>query len=828
MPTVETEDDSEAPESDGAAAAATPSTTASSARSAKSTRTVGTMTDGGRTPHSARVISERSSTTESESEEARVARRRERWRLKKREQRAKMAARLSETQEKVTPVITASARFLFPHADRGGRAQTQTLRKCTQIAKERPPKGAPPPSLPRRRSSQAQRRQKVKCLSVPSPPLTRRSVPPTDAAGDALERSVAKQREYWRIKKREQRAKMSLVAKVRLKEKDSLMRRVRRYRNIVKEMRRARPGGSFIKGDGALPAAGIPRTTPSLGGHAVPAGAPARSSEPPPPRSCSHLTRPQSQRKAVFPAAAARVARPACVRKMLLSDQSLREAERLAKKREYWRVTKRQQRAARLRREGARLGPPLQRKQGPRPVSEAPVLNVIKREPGLSPASEQGVAPDVKPPLLEPEPDPASPADCPAATTLLAVASMKKLLEESLSTANEVRDQEPGVGAKVKAEPERSEPDRTEVALVVRARYPDGVPQPCPSADGSLQKKREYWKLMKRQQRARQKESQRKVGAGHGRGAGLASKQAAALAPVNVAKTPARVSAALLRAPGNGRPAAESALPTLRPPQNPLSGLTLLLPVRPPAPLKRLRPPGAGPPKRRPEESEEDFVNRQREYWRIKKKEQRARKCVADKGVARGRTCTPPARKLQGFCQRAMPDEPLSDAEGLLVSNRADAGTCSHAAAAAPPPQGELLGTAERPTGEEGPVSEATWRNTYLMDYEPLDRLLVCVACGELQHSHSLEGVLAHIQEAHPHTRALEPAQRRRILEAWDEQVSRRERFFTSQLQRRHAALAGRDSQELTCGIKATSPKDIFRYSCPVIPPSHGRAKSPM
>ncbi|XP_037116464.1 serine/arginine repetitive matrix protein 1 isoform X2 [Syngnathus acus] len=785
MPTVETEDDSEAPELDGGTAA-TPSTTASSARSAKTTRTVGTMTDGGRTPHFARVKSERTSTTESESEEARVARRRERWRLKKREQRAKMAARLSETQEKVTPVITASAHFLFPHADRGGRAQTQTLRKSTQIAKERPPNGAPPSSLPRRRSSQAQRRRKVKCLSVPSPPLTRRSIPPTDAAGDALEQSVAKQRAYWRIKKREQRAKMSMEAKVRLKEKDSLMRRVRRYRNIVKELRRARawvprPGtiGSFIKEDGALSAAGIPRTTPSLGGmagkdgRAVPAGAPARSSEPPPPRSCSHLTRPQSQRKAVFPAA--RVARPACVRKMLLSDQSLSEAERLAKKREYWRVTKRQQRAARLRREGARLGPPLQRKQGPRPVSEAPVLNAVKREPDLSPASERGVAPDVKPPLLEPEPDPASPADCPAATTLLAVASMKKLLEESLSTANEVRDQEPGVGAKVKAEPERSEPDMTEVALVVRARYPDGIPLPCPSADGSLQKKREYWKLMKRQQRARQKESQRK---------------AAALAPINVAKTPARVSAALLRAPGNGRPAAEPdpALPTLRAPQNPLSGLTLLLPVRPPAPLKRLWPPGAGPPKRRPEESEEDFVKRKREYWRIKKKEQRARKCVADKGVARGRTCTPPARKLQGFCQRAMPDKPLSDAEGHLVSNWADTGTCSHAAAA--PPQGELLGTAERPPGEEGPVSEATWRNTYLMDYEPLDRLLVCVACGELQHSDSLEGVLAHIQEAHPHTRALEPAQRRRILEAWDEQVSRRERFFTSQLQRRHAALA--------------------------------------
>ncbi|XP_019714105.1 uncharacterized protein C11orf84 homolog [Hippocampus comes] len=107
------------------------------------------------------------------------------------------------------------------------------------------------------------------------------------------------------------------------------------------------------------------------------------------------------------------------------------------------------------------------------------------------------------------------------------------------------------------------------------------------------------------------------------------------------------------------------------------------------------------------------------------------------------------------------------------------------------PLQDELLSAdAERTPGEEDPVSEGTWRNFYLMDYDPINQLLVCMACGEQQHSHSPEGALAHIDEAHPHTRALEPAERRRILEAWDEQVSRRERFFTRQLQRRAATPA--------------------------------------
>lgn len=99
--------------------------------------------------------------------------------------------------------------------------------------------------------------------------------------------------------------------------------------------------------------------------------------------------------------------------------------------------------------------------------------------------------------------------------------------------------------------------------------------------------------------------------------------------------------------------------PTLKPPDNPLSSINLQ-PIEPPgqtlspslspienscaqpqspthmifdpsklAPLSTMVP-----PKLFPGESQEDFLRRKREYWRIKKKEQRARKAIRDKGTS--------------------------------------------------------------------------------------------------------------------------------------------------------------------------------------------------
>ncbi|KAJ8405371.1 hypothetical protein AAFF_G00318440 [Aldrovandia affinis] len=81
------------------------------------------------------------------------------------------------------------------------------------------------------------------------------------------------------------------------------------------------------------------------------------------------------------------------------------------------------------------------------------------------------------------------------------------------------------------------------------------------------------------------------------------------------------------------------------------------------------------------------------------------------------------------------------------------------------------------------------------MDFDPLNQLLVCMVCGELQHSHSLAGVRGHIKEAHPDTLSLDPQDRRRILEAWDEQVFLRERFFSNQLQQHSSSLTGENQE---------------------------------
>lgn len=85
------------------------------------------------------------------------------------------------------------------------------------------------------------------------------------------EERLAKQREYWRIKKREQRAKRSLALKGRLKDRDAFNWRAKRYQIIMEQMRKTPTGlqnmpqpnkntllntsnaiSSFIKEDGTV------------------------------------------------------------------------------------------------------------------------------------------------------------------------------------------------------------------------------------------------------------------------------------------------------------------------------------------------------------------------------------------------------------------------------------------------------------------------------------------------------------------------------------------------------------------------------------------------
>lgn len=205
-----------------------------------------------------------------------------------------------------------------------------------------------------------------------------------------------------------------------------------------------------------------------------------------------------------------------------------------------------------------------------------------------------------------------------------------------------------------------------------------------------------------------------------------------------------------------------------------------------------------GLPKPVPGESEEDFQRRKREYWRIKKKEQRARKAIQDKGIAQRRAsknwrrilpAPAPDPQTQDTGQWANPSE---ESEHLIrFSVEEEPGSFPYSNYTAPiEDESELLfADYGNNNGEEVPVSDTMWRNHYLMDYDPLNQLLVCMVCGELQYSHSLEEVKAHIDEAHPDTLTLEPGERQQILDTWNEQVSQRERFFTNQLQQHSCSL---------------------------------------
>lgn len=77
------------------------------------------------------------------------------------------------------------------------------------------------------------------------------------------------------------------------------------------------------------------------------------------------------------------------------------------------------------------------------------------------------------------------------------------------------------------------------------------------------------------------------------------------------------------------------------------------------------------------------------------------------------------------------------------------------------------------------------------MDYDPVNQLLVCMVCGEQQYNFNVEEVKAHIEETHPDSLSLEEAERQHILQAWDEQVAMRERFFTNQLWQNSSVLKG-------------------------------------
>ncbi|XP_030017888.1 uncharacterized protein LOC115438416 isoform X2 [Sphaeramia orbicularis] len=1127
--------------------------------------------------NSALVTNQRAKGVSLESEEERAAKRREQWRIKKREQRAKLAARIAKARERAQGMEVSTqtaqrsqhsegmASHLLPHPSftkRGGtnfatlnqqfnvRVQNQHGFKTAYTAikpntiNERKPveplrrfsshlssvtRGITRCKTPRQRLIEAQKNfMNQRNIRVKSPSLafiySSRNIPRIDP-NDTPEQIIAKRREYWRLKKREQRAKLSTEMKARLKEKDSMMRRVKRYQKILEEMRRARAMmqsgastlshasetiGGFIKEDGTVTSNipldhnrreeevhGVSNNTPIDHPDIKHRGDVAIRVNPPPPpfhpaqvkvslpltgqsahkpprlvsikprtqvetASNSHslsirtvgshltLTHPQKPQNpgSRDPAMGSNLG--GCVMKMAVSsrtlslstacmDPGLTEEERMAKKREYWRVKKREQRAARAARlkQGilqARANAVLQRRKVHRLASAAavppsrrsvnhtgnaqslpdsrepdlPHANEIKQESESMPAvdlnsqPDQAICPDIKPPISQtpppapqPEPDPALNPDS-QATTLLAVASMKKLLEESLSTVtgcqteqtefkietSEEHDTGPDVPQicyekhdadltlQIKSWQEQTLVQESPPSLHLKDSPLTETPPPLPTPDtvtplptsdnppqtpsppssphrthrlrsrkqgyqnhqncsapeppklhhlpteahqhpceaggqyrvvmehsgmNSLQKKREYWKLMKRQQRARLKARQKNrlegnlrgnvQSAGFGlsnspKGASPAVKPALLPKPSissvtavtsipsilvvstttstaqqpdmlqvklpvpsreqNVSFGPSQTDPVespeiqtnwrvdqmlLVNNQQDTMPVSQNidlapSLPMLKPPENPLSSINLQ-PIEPPcqtstlspikipcvqtqnatqtlpSPTKHVPVSTMVPPKPIPGESEEDFLKRKREYWRIKKKEQRARKAIQVKGFTSKRTSDSWRPILPSQEEPAQETSQWSnspeESENLINSSAdtdTETGSCSYPNYAAPlEDESDLVFEYESHNGEEGPATDDVWRNHYLMDYDPLNQLLVCMVCGELQYQHSLEGVKVHIEDAHPDTLTLEPGERQRILEAWDEQVSQRERFFTSQLQQHSEAL---------------------------------------
>ncbi|KAG7330071.1 hypothetical protein KOW79_006293 [Hemibagrus wyckioides] len=167
----------------------------------------------------------------------------------------------------------------------------------------------------------------------------------------------------------------------------------------------------------------------------------------------------------------------------------------------------------------------------------------------------------------------------------------------------------------------------------------------------------------------------------------------------------------------------------------------------------------------------DDVIQRKRMHWRIKKQEQRARKAAREKGLShqtslsqlRNSWSNNVTHVVQSIPQ-VTPDYIPEECQTTSVKDEA-----------------EVCYLPDDDCSDE-PLSENKWRNIYLMDYDPVNQLLVCMVCGEQQYNFNVEEVKAHIEETHPDSLSLEEAERQHILQAWDEQVAMRERFFTNQL----------------------------------------------
>ncbi len=455
------------------------------------------------------------------TEQEMVAKRRENWRIKKREQRAKHAAKLARDREgslrqgqPLSVGIIHSSSLTNSKALRGISfnsnlislnqqslgANLASSRKTQLHVQSTKPNHA---SLTSEMLQSSSNKYKSKVHKFAHTQKRRQNQLRKSTLGaskvESLEDRHARQKEYWRIKKREQRARLSVALKARLKEPDTLKHHGRFYNTSFNQACGVQVSkasaftvssdtiGGFIKEDGTMRVS-ISKTSPEASLPAsqdisnvkciekvnlhVQVNAPLYSDAPSVtkldsapqnvPRNCTNAHQNSLDKS--------RLTRGAVMGSMTVTihSETPTEKERVARLRKYWRIKKREQRASRA----ARLGNGLlrskvlvlkQRKQNKKSNQRQSITSSItttvchSSTSAPSPIKEEHVYPTIQAVFSIPEITPwisvkdGKPSPCASleshiepptavdhhATPLQAVASMKELLEESVYTPEE-------------------------------------------------------------------------------------------------------------------------------------------------------------------------------------------------------------------------------------------------------------------------------------------------------------------------------------------------------------------------------------------------------
>ncbi|XP_073692482.1 uncharacterized protein [Garra rufa] len=459
------------------------------------------------------------------TEEEMLAKRRENWRIKKRKQRAKHAAKLARDREgslgqgrplslgiihALTPTNSKALRGINLNSNVISLNQQSLGRKfvSSQLTTQLHVQGTKPNHayissgiLQSSSSKSKSKGQRFAHTQKRRQSQMRKSIPGASKVESPEDRH-ARQKEYWRIKKREQRARLAMALKAQLKEHDAVKHRGRRYHNSFNEACGVQVSkanafavssntiGGFIKEDGTV-AVSISKTSPEVSLPAsqdisnvkcigvkrkvklqVQGNSSLYSNAQPIRRLGSALCNVSSNSTKTHQNSLvkSRLTRGAVMGSMTVTIQSETptEEERVARLREYWRIKKREQRASRA----ARLGNGLlmskvsvlkQREQNKKSnrghsITSSVATTVCDSSTSApTPIKEEHVYPTIQAVFSIPEITPcisvkdSKPSPCPSlesyiepqtavdhhATTLQAVASMKQLLEETVYTPQE-------------------------------------------------------------------------------------------------------------------------------------------------------------------------------------------------------------------------------------------------------------------------------------------------------------------------------------------------------------------------------------------------------